>query len=258
MPKTLLSDGASKEDIAMSIFKSVVVQTISGLACGKSIRGRIALLGGPLHFLPCLKQCFVETLQIKDPDVVSPTFAHAMVCRGAALHGSSKVHPMPFEFLIKRVMHALTTPNSALTAVSRLAPLFSSQEELRDFRTRHSEARVKRADISQASGPVFVGIDSGSTTLKLALLNAEGQLLYNFYKPHQGENLRTAVDALLELEAALSTTKAFIAGCAVTGYGEYLLKAAVRADCGVVETIAHLRAAKFFQPDVDFLLVWHL
>jgi len=253
----MLSEGVARADIAMSIFNAVVVQTISGLACGKQISGKVAFLGGPLHFLSCLRQCFIDTLKLQPEDVVSPPYAHAIVCRGAAMHGAATCQPMPFSFLMKRFKRAFgpTSVAAQFSTVSRLPPLFSSPEELSAFRKRHAMNKVAKADIGSATGPLFLGIDSGSTTLKLALIDSEGKLLYSHYGIHQGGNLRNAVDSLVTLRAALSTVPgAYIAACAVTGYGEHLLKSAVRADFGLVETTAHLRAARFFQPDTDLLL----
>ena len=249
----LLSEGAAREDIAMSIFNSVVIQTISGLACGKPICGKVALLGGPLRFLSELRRCFVETLKLES--AVSPPYAHAMVCRGAALYGKSKVLPMPFSFLKKRILHALASASTGISTLARLDPLFDSPESLQQFRERHAKHCVEKLTLDAATGPLFLGIDSGSTTLKLVLLDIDGKLLYSYYHTHQGENLKNTIDALVSLLAEISNKKAFIAGCAVTGYGEHLLKTAIRADIGLVETIAHLRAARFFLPETDFIIV---
>eukprot|EP01105_Mastigella_eilhardi_P014525 TRINITY_DN330_c0_g4_i1.p1 TRINITY_DN330_c0_g4~~TRINITY_DN330_c0_g4_i1.p1 ORF type:complete len:1568 (-),score=424.95 TRINITY_DN330_c0_g4_i1:36-4208(-) len=250
----LLSEGARKEDVAMSIFQAVVNQTIAGLACGKQITGQVTFLGGPLHFLSGLRQCFVETLHLAPENVVPAPHAHAMVCCGAALHGRKRA-PMPLQFLERRLERLAASPDAGAATVSRLQPLFANDEEIAAFRKRHASHTVPRAELAAAAGPLFLGIDSGSTTNKLVLIDDSGRLLDCFYACHQGKNLRNAVDAVIDLLKRVDATPGtFIAGSGVTGYGEGLLQAALRADVGVVETVAHLRAARFFQPDADFVL----
>lgn len=251
----LLSEGAAREDIAMSILTAVVKQTVSGLACGRPISGKVAFLGGPLHFFHCLRKCFIDTLGLSDDNVVFPPFANSIVCRGAAIDAVNKVKPMPFKFLYKRIAKVFSSA-SVLSSLATLPPLFSSEDELKAFRARHAQHTVQKVDLASASGPLFLGMDSGSTTLKMTLIDKAGQLLYSFYEQQQGEHrLVKALEAIMELHVRISELPAFIAAAAVTGYGEHLLKTAIRADVGVVETVAHLRAARFFQPETDCVLV---
>ncbi|KAH3732872.1 2-hydroxyacyl-CoA dehydratase [Pelomyxa schiedti] len=255
----LLSEGVAREDIAMSILNAVVVQTISGLACGKALSGRILLLGGPMNFLHCLRERFAHTLfEGGAVQVLFPTQAHQVVCGGAAAYSRSRMHPTPLSFICRRVLRLLKSRDfmhTTLSPVATLGPLFQTPEDLNEFRARHSQHVVQRIDINEVTGPLFLGIDSGSTTLKLALITPEGKLVHSYYDVHRGHNLQHAINALTDMLMMLEPHKTtFIAGCGVTGYGENLLKAAFRADVGVVETIAHLRAAQFFQPETDVLL----
>lgn len=246
----LLNEGARREDIAASIFQSIVTQTISGLACGRPIRGKVAFLGGPLTFLPQLRVRFIETLQLAPDDVVFPDDAQYFVAIGAALQvtdGSS----LPLGDWLKRMENAEWT--AAPSGEQRLAPLFANNPEYAAFRERHDAATAPRAELASYSGPCFLGIDAGSTTTKLVLTGADDQILHTFYRGNKGNPLASLAEALQEMYARLPES-CHIARACVTGYGEGLMKAAFRIDAGEVETVAHYKAAARFMPDVDFIL----
>lgn len=260
----LLSEGVRKEDIAASVLQAVVNQNIAALAAGKPIAGRVALLGGPMHFLPQLRATFARTLRLPADAVVSPDRSHILVAIGAALtaagrtatasSGSASHVPFPADFLVHRLARIEGSPEAdRARAVARLPPLFESEAALADFRQRHSRAIAARADISSAAGPVFLGVDAGSTTLKLVLADSDGRLLHQFYAPHRGAALKMAVSAVAEAQRMLPSS-AFIARASCTGYGEFLMKSALSADESVVETVAHVTAARHFLPSADFVL----
>lgn len=245
----LLNEGARKEDIAASILQSVATQTIGGLACGRPIRGKVAFLGGPLTFLSELRNRFIITLGLTEDQVLFPAHSHYFVAIGAALYGSGKT--FSFKQLWKRLeAMELISPDISPTP---LAPLFESAEQLQEFRLRHAKASVKRGSLENYRGPCFLGIDAGSTTTKLVLTGTEDEILYTFYGSNRGNPLVSAVDGLKELFRVLPSG-AEIAQSVVTGYGEGLLKAALRIDHGEIETVTHYLAASRFQPDVDFIL----
>jgi len=245
----LLNEGAAKEDIAISVFQAVVTQTISGLACGKPIRGNVAFLGGPLSFLSELRTCFIKTLKLKPNEIIVPKDGEYFVALGAAL--LSKEHKaMPFKNLHK----ALPTLKDAQNyEIQRLRPLFLDEEELSSFYQRHDSHKVKRKTLFSYEGKCFLGIDAGSTTTKAAVIDEEGSLLYSYYGSNEGNPLTSAMRILKEIYEKLPP-KASIAYSAVTGYGEALLKAALKIDIGEIETVAHYKAANFFLPGVDFIL----
>ncbi len=245
----LLNEGARKEDIAASIFQSVVNQTIGGLACGRTIKGNIAFLGGPLYFLPELRKRFIETLHIKDEEIIFPENSHYYVALGAALL-SEKNAPVRMKDICDLIKNV---PQNGISDIKYLDPLFTSQEEYNHFTERHSKNFIRTLDISKAAGPCFLGIDAGSTTTKAALIDLKGSLLYTFYKNNEGKPLEAAKEMLKELYSLLPET-AYIAYSAVTGYGEGLLKTALSVDIGEIETMAHYKAAEFFLPGVDFIL----
>ncbi|MDD4170390.1 MAG: BadF/BadG/BcrA/BcrD ATPase family protein, partial [Desulfotomaculaceae bacterium] len=247
--QALLNEGLRKEDIAASVFQAVVNQTISGLACGKSIKGNVAFLGGPLWFLSELRQRFKATLKLDDSKVIFPENAQFFVAIGAAL-ASAAGKATRLRDLIDRLEHL---DLSDLHEVSRLQPLFSDTGELDRFRQRHEAHRTSKRDLDSFAGDCFLGIDAGSTTTKATLVDEEGNLLYSYYGNNKGSPLQSAVDILNDLYSRLPDT-ANIAAAGVTGYGERLLKAALRVDIGEVETVAHYTAAKFFNPAVDLIL----
>ena len=247
--QALMNDGVPKEDIAASILQAVVNQTISGLAQGRAIRGKVALIGGPLHFLSELRRRFAETLGLTPDQVISPECSPYLVAIGAAL--SPQGEPVSCEHF-----YAATSPQrlgAGLSANQPLAPLFRDEKEYRSFAERHAHAAVSRGDLAGYAGDAFLGIDAGSTTLKLALIDAAGNLLHSYYGGNQGKPLETAVSACRELYGRLNP-RTRIAAAAVTGYGESLIKSALQLDFGEVETVAHLTAARHFLPEVSFVL----
>ncbi|MDR1109285.1 MAG: acyl-CoA dehydratase activase-related protein [Deltaproteobacteria bacterium] len=245
----LLNEGAAQEDIAASIFQSVVDQTIGGLACGRRIRGNVAFLGGPLFFLPELRRRFVETLKLAPSEAVCPPEAQLFVALGAAL--VSRAGPaVPTEEWARR---AGDLDGSGLAPeISPLPPLFADLAELKSFRDRHERARLPRASWP-ASGEVFLGLDAGSTTTKLVALDADRNLLYSHYGPNHGNPLKSVIFALTGFYQA-AEPHCRVVRSAVTGYGEALIQAALGVDMGEVETVAHYKAAASFVPDVSFIV----
>ncbi|BAH07982.1 2-hydroxyacyl-CoA dehydratase [Clostridium kluyveri] len=245
----LLNEGAKKEDIAVSIFQSVVNQTISGLACGKSIKGNVAFLGGPLYFLSELRKRFIETLKLSESEVIFPKNSQIFVAMGAAL-SSKNEEIISFKNLIDR----LPDLNKSLKdEIQILRPLFKDKEEFSQFKARHDKSKIKRKDLESFRGDCYLGIDVGSTTTKASLIDEMGNLLYSFYGSNNGNPLKSALNILKDLYKKLPKG-ANIVNSAVTGYGESLTKAALSIDIGEVETVAHYKAAEFFQPGVEFIL----
>lgn len=245
----LLNEGAAKEDIAVSVFQSVVNQTISGLACGKPIKGNVAFLGGPLCFLSELRKRFIETLNLTEEHVVFPDNSQYFVALGAAL-SSKKEGRISFKSIHDKLPDLRKSVNHE---VERLRPLFIDDKELQEFKERHELHKAKRKDLDSFEGECFLGFDAGSTTTKAALIDANGNLLYSYYSSNGGSPLNSAAKILKEIYGLLPE-KAFIANSAITGYGEALIKAALSIDTGEIETIAHYKAANFFLPGVDFIL----
>ena len=244
----LINEGATKEDLAASIFQAVVNQTISGLACGKPIRGHVAFLGGPLHFLPELKAAFVRTLNLDDEHTIDVDNSHLFAAMGSAMNAQEDNSA-----LLSEMADRLSGKLHMEFEIGRMDPLFSSQEEYDEFCRRHEKARVQRADLTEYRGNCFLGIDAGSTTTKLALVSEDGSLLYSFYSNNNGSPVRTAISSIAEIHRLLPEGAKIVRSCS-TGYGEALLKAAFLLDEGEVETIAHYYAAAFFDPEVDCIL----
>lgn len=245
----LLNEGARREDIAASVLQSVVTQTISGLACGRPIRGNVLFLGGPLNYLPQLRVRFRETLDLDESSAVCPENAHLFVAIGAAM-SSVLDEPADLRALVRRLDDLAL---AAAEPVVMLPRLFESAEDHAEFSARHRRAHVERVALDGYQGPAYLGIDAGSTTFKLALAGEQGQILYSHYGSNNGDIVGSAVAALGDLYAALPA-EVTIRSSLVTGYGESLLKAALCVDRGEIETIAHARAAREFAPDVDFIL----
>ena len=243
----LINDGATREDLAASIFQAVVNQTISGLACGKPIRGTVAFLGGPLHFLPELRNAFIRTLNLDKHHIVAPEHSHLFAAIGAAMNSRDA------EISLSDMIDRLSAGIRMDTEIKRMEPLFASQEEYDDFLTRHACHHVKTGDLAAYQGNCFLGIDAGSTTTKVALVGEDGSLLYSFYSNNNGSPLATAIRAAGEIRRLLPDTARIAWSCS-TGYGEALLKAAFLLDEGEVETISHYYAAAFFDPEVDCIL----
>ncbi|MBF4691858.1 2-hydroxyacyl-CoA dehydratase [Fusibacter ferrireducens] len=245
----LLNEGASRADIAASVLQAVVNQTISGLACGKPIRGNVAFLGGPLSFLPELKKRFELTLNLDDAHSVKLDNAQYFVAIGAAI-SSSKEDSKDIHCIYDRMPSIYCeSPDSK----EGIKPLFESQNDFDVFIERHSKHHVSRKLLSEARGPLFLGIDAGSTTTKVAVVDAQKQLLFSHYGSNEGNPLGTTIEALKQLYG-LIPEGAYIAYSTVTGYGENLIKAALKLDHGEIETIAHYKAADHFLPGVDTIL----
>lgn len=244
----LINEGATKEDLAASIFQAVVNQTISGLACGKPIRGHVAFLGGPLHFLSELREAFIRTLKLDDEHIIAPKYSHLFAAVGSALNSK------------KETVVSLTELQSRLAAkvnmdfeVERMKPLFASKADYEEFQTRHAKHQVPVADLSSYKGDAFLGIDAGSTTTKAALVGEDGNLLYSFYNSNDGDPLGTTIRAIKDIYTKLPDGVNIVHSCS-TGYGEALIKAALLLDEGEVETVSHYYAASFFDPEVDCIL----
>ncbi|GAA0126139.1 2-hydroxyacyl-CoA dehydratase [Clostridium sp. CTA-19] len=245
----LLNEGARKEDIAVSIFQSVVNQTISGLACGRPIRGKIAFLGGPLYYLSELRERFIDTLSIKREDVIFPNNSQIFVAIGAAI--CSKFETVfKYEQLLEKVDLISKYQDKE---INRLEPLFESEKEIEKFKKRHSKAKVIRKSLNEYKGNAYLGLDAGSTTTKAVLITEDGEVLYSYYGSNNGNPIKQ-IRKILEDLYSKTNNDILIKGSTVTGYGEALIKTAFKVDHGEVETIAHQKAAEFFLPGVDFIL----
>ena len=244
----LINDGATREDLAASIFQAVVNQTISGLACGKPIRGHVAFLGGPLHFLSELKAAFIRTLKLDDEHIISTEKSHLFAAIGSALNAKNE-KVISFEEMTEK----LSSNIHMEFEVERMEPLFADQQDYAKFLRRHEIHHVETAELKDYNGECFLGIDAGSTTTKVALVDNEGRLLYSFYSNNNGSPLETAIRAIKEIYSKLPSGARIVRSCS-TGYGEALMKAAFLLDDGQVETVAHYYAAAFFNPEVDCIL----
>ena len=244
----LINDGAAKEDLAASIFQAVVNQTISGLACGKPIRGHVAFLGGPLHFLSELREAFIRTLKLDDEHIIAPTHSHLFAAAGSALN-SKKDLDVP----LIDMQHRLEGKIKMEFEVDRMEPLFATEADFKEFENRHAKHQVPVKDLSTYQGKAFLGIDAGSTTTKAALVGEDGTLLYSFYHNNEGDPLGTTISAIKDIYSKLPEGVEIVHSCS-TGYGEALIKAALLLDEGEVETVSHYYAASFFEPDVDCIL----
>ena len=247
----LLNEGAKKEDIAASIFQSVVTQTISGLACGRPIRGNVAFLGGPLQYLSELRERFYVSLDLDESARIVPEDAHLFVAKGCAIAARKECEtPVMLTDILKRFDEV---GNVQATEVGRLKPLFESEEDYKEFKARHDAEVVKKGKLEGYEGPVFLGIDAGSTTFKAALVGTNSELLWSTYMSNKGEVLDCAKKGLREVYSVLPES-AFIGHSTVTGYGEGLLLEALQVDSGEIETVAHLRGAQELMPNVEFIL----
>ncbi|MGE5381015.1 MAG: acyl-CoA dehydratase activase-related protein [Methylocystaceae bacterium] len=247
--QALLNEGASKENIAASVLQAVVNQTISGLACGRPIRGQVVFLGGPLYFLTELQYLFSQTLKLSPDEAIFPDYAQFYVAIGAALSANGQKSTN-----LKSIIKGLGRDTSLDDGgVRRLAPLFVSQQELGEFRHRHEQRQAQYRDLCSFTGPCYLGIDAGSTTTKAVLIDDDGVILYSYYSGNQGSPVDSSIKIINEIYQQLPET-AYIANSAVTGYGEGLIKAALSVDRGEVETIAHYTAAEYFCPGVDSVL----
>ena len=244
----LINDGATKEDLSASIFQAVVNQTISGLACGKPIRGHVAFLGGPLHFLSELREAFIRTLKLDDEHIIAPKYSHLFAAVGSALNSKKDVATSLGEMQKKLDAHIEMD-----FEVERMQPLFSSEADYNEFKNRHAKHQVPVGDLASYRGNAYLGIDAGSTTTKAALVGEDGTLLYSFYHGNDGDPLGTTIGAIKDIYSQLPEGVQIVHSCS-TGYGEALIKAALLLDEGEVETVSHYYAASFFEPDVDCIL----
>ena len=244
----LINEGATREDLSASIFQAVVNQTISGLACGKPIRGHVAFLGGPLHFLSELKNAFIRTLNLDEEHTIEPENSHLFAAIGSALN-----YKEDSITTLSSLKEKLSSDLHMEFEVARMQPLFEDQAEYDEFLNRHRGHNVKTADLASYQGSCYLGIDAGSTTTKIALIGEDGSLLYSFYSNNNGSPLATALRSIKEIYKLLPDGAKIVHSCS-TGYGEALLKAALLLDEGEVETVAHYYAAAFFDPKVDCIL----
>ncbi len=245
----LLNQGAKKEDVAASIYQAVVNQTIAGLAQGRAIRGKVLFLGGPLYYCHGLRDRFKETLKLSDEEAIFPEYGRFAVALGASVYAAKLGETVTLAVLSERIRRSLTvTVNNG-----RLPPLFANMDEYEQFRARHAAASVPYGDLATYRGRAYIGIDCGSTTTKMVLLSEKKEILYSYYSSNRGNPVPIVRERLLEIYR-LCGDRVTIAGSAVTGYGEELIRNAFGVDLGVVETIAHYTAAKHFLPEVDFIL----
>ncbi len=244
----ILNQGGRKEDVAASIFQAVVDQTIAGLTQGRELKGKLVFLGGPLHFLRGLRERFVETLELDEEHAIFPEDGDCFAAIGAALCATD-YEPRLFD----DALTLLEESRDATTTINTAPQLFASQEEYDAFCQRHNATHPPVVDISTYEGDAWLGIDAGSTTTKLALIAPDGGLLYTYYHSNLG-NPVAIVKEQLEHIYDLCGDRITLRGSAVTGYGEDLIKNAFRCDLGLVETVAHLNAARHFNPDVDFII----
>ena len=245
----LINEGAAIEDLAASIFQAVVNQTISGLACGRQIKGNVAFLGGPLSFLSELRKRFFETLKLGEDQVVFPQDGKYFVAIGAAML-AEKQEARTIENLYNVIKNVDPTQ---LSDTKHIPPLFKDEEDYNEFIQRHNKDKIKRKDISEAKGNLYLGIDAGSTTTKAALIDEDKNLLYDFYRGNEGKPIDAVMEMLRDLYKKIPKD-AQIAKSTVTGYGEGLIKAAFKVDLGEIETMAHYKGAEEFLPGVEFIL----
>jgi predicted CoA-substrate-specific enzyme activase len=246
----LLNEGARREDVAASIFQSIVNQTISGLACGRPIRGKVAFLGGPLTFLPQLRARFAETLGLTEGEILFPDRSQYFVAIGSALSLEAPL-TLPIDRWLERMEAVDFAKDRNIDA--ELPPLFETPEDLEQFRIRHARASAPRAELASYRGACYLGIDAGSTTTKLVLTGSGDEILHTFYGSNKGNPLQSVSDALKDIYRILPEG-CYIAGSCATGYGEGLIKSALKTDIGEVETVAHYKAAFKLMPEVDSIL----
>ncbi|MCR5665429.1 MAG: 2-hydroxyacyl-CoA dehydratase [Eubacterium sp.] len=244
----LINEGATKEDLSASIFQAIVNQTISGLACGKPIRGHVAFLGGPLHFLEQLRAAFIRTLDLDDEHAIMPENSHLFAAMGSALN-----YEEDKTTTLAKLEDNLSRPIHMEFEVARMEPLFKDDAAYEEFQTRHGKHHVETQDLSEYEGNCYLGIDAGSTTTKIALISEDGKLLYSFYSNNNGSPLATSIKAIQDIYSKMPDNCSIVHACS-TGYGEALIKSALQLDEGEVETVAHYYAAAFFNPDVDCIL----
>ena len=245
----LLNQGAAKADIAASIYRAVVNQTIAGLAQGRRIEGKVMFLGGPLSFNEGLRKQFLHVLKLEPQNAVFPPYARVSVAMGAAIYAAGLAQSFTFDDLVCRIEAATAATTDTVT----LSPLFESEAEYESFRARHAHATLPQIDPATYEGEAYLGIDCGSTTTKLLLMSEQREILYTYYSSNKGNPVNIVKEQLEEIYA-LCGDRITIRGAAVTGYGEELIRHAFHLDHGLVETMAHFTAARHFNPNVDFIL----
>ena len=245
----ILNQGGRKEDVAASIFQAVVDQTVAGLTQGRELTGKIVFLGGPLHFLMGLRERFVDTLKLDSDHAIFPEDGDCFAAIGAALCTEDSAHLRSYEDLLDLLEHAATNASP----VDTMPPLFTDPADYEAFSARHSAMTVPTVDLAGYTGDAYLGIDAGSTTTKMVLIDPDCNILYAFYHSNQGNPVSIVRPQLQEIYAQCGD-RVTIRGAAVTGYGEDLIKNAFSCDLGLVETVAHLNAARHFTPDVDFII----
>ncbi|MCQ2466038.1 MAG: 2-hydroxyacyl-CoA dehydratase [Clostridia bacterium] len=243
----LINEGAAKQDLAASIFQSVVNQTIAGLACGRPIKGHVAFLGGPLFFNSELRKAFERTLKDNVDSFWMPDEAQIYVALGAALSAKGEA------VLLSDLMLRFNNKEGFTPDIIRIDPLFKNEEEKAEFDERHDKDTIEVHPFEKQTGPCYLGIDAGSTTTKAVVINDEGQLVYTFYASNKGNPVMSAVSILKDVYKQMPKD-CYIAYSCVTGYGENIIKASLGVDTGEIETMAHFQSAKFFCPDVDFII----
>lgn len=245
----LINQGVSKNDIAASIYMAVVNQTIAGLAQGRKIKGKVMFLGGPLFYNKGLRKAFKDTLNLDDGHAVFPDYALYAVALGASYFAKDSDKYYSYEGLLSKLEDTVNVKRE----VASMPALFANEEEIREFRERHDKETVVFADINSYSGKAYIGIDCGSTTTKLVLINENKEILWYYYNSNKGNPVDVVKEKLTEV-LTLCKDRITVCGSAVTGYGEELIKNAFHVDRGLVETMAHYMAAKHFSNDVDFIL----
>lgn len=246
----LINEGVKKGNIAVSVLQAVVNQTIAGLACGKKITGKVAFLGGPLFFLSELRKRFIETLKLSDEDIIFPENSQIFVAMGAGLLAEENGNSYTINELVEKF---LKLNEKEISETTRVPALFESREDEEEFYKRHEKEKVENIEIESYFGDAYLGIDAGSTTIKIVLISEKNEILYSYYSHNKGNPLESIIENIKILYKKLHSG-IVIKGSCVTGYGEQLIKTALNIDEGIVETIAHYRGAKFFQPKVDFIL----
>jgi len=240
----LINEGTPKADLAVSIYQAIVTQTISGLAQGKPIKGRVAFLGGPLHYMDALRQRFIDTLHPEE--AIVPDNSHLFAALGCALSSQNSI-------TLEQLLENLSQKKTTNFEIDRMEPLFHNRAEYDAFMARHEAKSVPKKSLQTYEGDVFLGIDAGSTTTKLVLIGEGGELLHSHYGSNEGNPLQMATKGLLDIYEKLPPSATIKQAC-VTGYGEGLIQAGLKIDHGEIETMAHYRAAAHFAPDVDFIL----
>ncbi len=244
----LLNQGANRSDVAMSIYRAVVDQTLSGLAQGREVKGKVLFLGGPLSFLKGLDKAFMDRLNLSKENAIFPSNASVFMAIGAALFASKNSKSLT----LKEIDEKISSSNLSDTIIYT-SPLFESEEDYDKFLKEHDDFNVKYRPLETYKGEAYLGIDAGSTTTKLVLLSKDKEILYSSYAVNKGQPIDVIVRELKKIYS-LASKELKIVSSTVTGYGENLIKSSLKIQFGIVETVAHYKAASYFEPDVDFII----